>query len=83
MYTVFALHYAHSYDRGNKATPMVDDSQSLDFPGEKQPVYWDFLCFSFVISMTAQVSDVQVTSHSEALSLSAQVDRLNYQWAET
>lgn len=64
MHTVFALHYAHSYYRDNRATPTIDDSQGLDFPGEKQPVYWDFLYFSFVIGMTAQVSDVQVTSSS-------------------
>ena len=34
----------------------------LDFPGELDPDYFDFLYFSFVIGMTSQVSDVQVTS---------------------
>ena len=33
----------------------------LDFPGEKHPNYIDFAYFSFVIGMTFQVSDVQVT----------------------
>jgi uncharacterized membrane protein len=28
------------------------------------PDYWDFLYFSFVIGMTCQVSDVQVTSRA-------------------
>ena len=64
MHTVFALHYAHRYYRDNRATPEVDDSEGLDFPQEPQPDYWDFLYFSFVIGMTFQVSDVQVTSRS-------------------
>lgn len=64
VHTVFALHYAHKYYRDNRATLMVDDSEGLDFPMEKQPDYWDFLYFSFVIGMTFQVSDVQITSRS-------------------
>ena len=35
----------------------------LAFPGdEKEPDYWDFVYFSFVIGMTSQVSDVGITS---------------------
>jgi uncharacterized membrane protein len=34
----------------------------LDFPGEEKPDYLDFAYFSFVIGMTFQVSDVQVTA---------------------
>ena len=33
----------------------------LVFPGKEKPVYMDFVYFSFVIGMTFQVSDVQVT----------------------
>jgi len=62
MHTVFALHYAHRYYHDNRATPIVDDSEGLDFPKEKQPDYWDFLYFSFVVGMTFQVSDVEITS---------------------
>jgi uncharacterized membrane protein len=29
-----------------------------------EPDYWDFLYFSFVIGMTSQVSDVNVTSRT-------------------
>jgi uncharacterized membrane protein len=54
IHTTFALHYAHDYYRGAKAG-------GLAFPGEDQPDYWDFVYFSFVIGMTAQVSDVGVT----------------------
>ena len=56
-HTVFAVHYAHDYfnDLTENRPP------GLDFPSERDdPDYWDFLYFSFVIGMTAQVSDVQV-----------------------
>jgi uncharacterized membrane protein len=57
VHTAFALHYAHDYYRGPK-------SGGLQFPsGEKSDHadYWDFVYFSFVIGMTAQVSDVGIT----------------------
>ncbi|HVB17815.1 MAG TPA: DUF1345 domain-containing protein [Stellaceae bacterium] len=56
-HTIFAVHYAHGYfnDLAENRPP------GLDFPGEHDdPDYWDFLYFSFVVGMTAQVSDVQV-----------------------
>ena len=56
-HTVFAIHYAHDYfnDLAENRPP------GLDFPSEKDdPDYWDFLYFSFVIGMTAQVADVKV-----------------------
>jgi len=36
----------------------------LNFPGDQDPDYWDFLYFSLVIGMTSQVSDVAITSRS-------------------
>ncbi|HAP11054.1 MAG TPA: DUF1345 domain-containing protein, partial [Afipia sp.] len=54
IHTTFALHYAHDFYRGAKAG-------GLSFPGGGDPDYWDFVYFSFVIGMTAQVSDVGVT----------------------
>ena len=54
IHTTFALHYAHEYYRGPKAGGMA-------FPGGSEPDYWDFVYFSFVIGMTAQVSDVGIT----------------------
>lgn len=57
VHTTFALHYAHDYYRGAKPS-------GLQFPsGDKtdQADYWDFVYFSFVIGMTAQVSDVGIT----------------------
>ncbi|WP_375158263.1 DUF1345 domain-containing protein [Bradyrhizobium sp. RDT46] len=57
VHTTFALHYAHDYYRST--TP-----GGLQFPsGDKDDHadYWDFVYFSFVIGMTAQVSDVGIT----------------------
>ena len=57
VHTTFALHYAHEYYRGTKPGglqfPSGDQHESAD--------YWDFVYFSFVIGMTAQVSDVGIT----------------------
>ena len=61
VHTIFAQHYAHTYYQGDK-TLVERKSTGLDFPGEIEPDYWDFLYFSFVIGMTGQVSDVNVTS---------------------
>ena len=57
VHTTFALHYAHDYYRGGKPGglqfPSGDERDHAD--------YWDFVYFSFVIGMTAQVSDVGIT----------------------
>lgn len=58
-HTVVAFHYMNLfYDRheGGK------DAGGLNFPGTPEPRAWDFLYYSFVVGMTAQVSDVQVES---------------------
>ena len=59
-HTSFALHYAHTY----YGDPDKDGSENhgLDFPGKEEPDYWDFLYYSFVVGMTCQVSDVQVST---------------------
>jgi uncharacterized membrane protein len=58
VHTAFALHYAHDYYRGSKPGglqfPSGDEHDHAD--------YWDFVYFSFVIGMTAQVSDVGITA---------------------
>ncbi|HEY0235304.1 MAG TPA: DUF1345 domain-containing protein [Afipia sp.] len=54
IHTTFALHYAHEYFRGGEVG-------GLNFPGGGDPDYWDFVYFSFVIGMTAQVSDVGIS----------------------
>jgi uncharacterized membrane protein len=61
VHTIFAQHYAHTYYGVNRGLSECK-SDGLDFPGEIEPDYWDFLYFSFVVGMTSQVSDVSVTS---------------------
>jgi uncharacterized membrane protein len=60
IHLIFAFHYAHEFygeaKNGHKG--------GLVFPSDDRPEYWDFVYFSFVIGMTFQVSDVQVTSKS-------------------
>jgi uncharacterized membrane protein len=56
-HTIFALHYAHEYYDENDGK-----GGGMQFPGdEPEPDYWDFMYFSFVIGMCAQVSDVTVS----------------------
>ena len=42
----------------------ITKAGGLAFPEDIEPDYWDFLYFSFVIGMTSQVSDIQITSRS-------------------
>lgn len=61
LHTVIAFHYAHLFygqaktDGGKRV-----DIGGLAFPGGGSPTVVDFLYYSFVVAMTAQVSDVQV-----------------------
>ena len=58
MHWIFALHYAREFygASGDKR------AGGLVFPGNQEPDYWDFFYYSLVVAMTAQVSDVQITS---------------------
>ena len=57
---VYALHYAHLfYGEDNDG---AGDAGGLDFPGTKEPDYWDFLYFSYTLGMTFQTSDVTLSS---------------------
>lgn len=58
MNTIFALHYAHQY-YGDDARRRARGG--LKFPNDGDPDYWDFVYFAFVLGMTFQVSDVEVT----------------------
>ncbi|HQT75816.1 MAG TPA: DUF1345 domain-containing protein [Rhodopila sp.] len=58
-HVTFAYRYAHEfYERQEDGT--LD--HGLEFPGEPQPDYLDFMYFALVLGMTFQVSDVQITS---------------------
>jgi uncharacterized membrane protein len=54
--TLYAIHYAHlAY-----MNPDVGES-GFDFPGTKEPNYWDFVYFAFTCGMAFATSDVQIT----------------------
>ena len=61
VHTIFTFHYAHLFydtDKANKANL----KKGLAFPCEENPDYLDFAYFSFIVGMTFQVSDVEVTT---------------------
>lgn len=68
LHTIAAFHYAHLFYAASDGDSLLSpdtaprdrDAGGLNFPGEGDPGAWDFLYFSFVIGMTAQVSDVTV-----------------------
>jgi uncharacterized membrane protein len=55
---IYALHYAHMFYGEAKGK----DAGGVQFPDTKEPDYWDFLYFSTCLSMTFQVSDMDITS---------------------
>jgi uncharacterized membrane protein len=61
IHTIFTLRYAHIFYDDDEDKPDIH-AAGLEFPGDKKPDYLDFAYFSFVLGMTFQVSDVQVTS---------------------
>lgn len=62
IHTLFALRYAHYYYEDAREVARHEIEGGMLFPEEANPDYLDFAYFSFVIGMTAQVSDVQITS---------------------
>ncbi|WP_158828210.1 DUF1345 domain-containing protein [Mucilaginibacter lacusdianchii] len=62
VHTVFTLRYAHIYYDTTTDQGGVKPACGLQFPAEPEPDYMDFVYFSFVIGMTFQVSDVEISS---------------------
>ncbi|OOQ59342.1 DUF1345 domain-containing protein [Mucilaginibacter pedocola] len=61
VHTVYTMRYAHLYY--DTSTAKDSTKGGLEFPKDiTDPDYMDFVYFSFVIGMTFQVSDVQITS---------------------
>lgn len=60
LHTIFTLRYAHLYYDDDDEVP-EKEARGLIIPQEENPDYMDFAYFSFVIGMTFQVSDIQVT----------------------
>lgn len=62
VHTIFTLHYANFYYADIEHNQKKKKPGGLEFPNENSPDYLDFTYFAFVIGMTFQVSDVQITS---------------------
>lgn len=66
VHTMFAMHFAHRYWEPTSIADAPSGTHKprggLEFPGTDEPEGWDFLYFGFVIGMTAQTSDVQITA---------------------
>jgi uncharacterized membrane protein len=63
LHTIMSFHYAHLfYAPPGKDGAKAPHTGGLEFPKSDEPSMSDFLYFSFVVGMTAQTSDVDVTS---------------------
>lgn len=63
MQLIFALHYAHGYYAAGPAAKNPGAvAGGLDFPGDEDPDYWDFVHFSVVIGVACQTADIAFTS---------------------
>jgi uncharacterized membrane protein len=62
VHTVFGLRYAHLFYGDSDEPNQNRHAGGLIFPGERPPDYFDFAYYAFVVGMTCQVSDVQITS---------------------
>ena len=61
VHTMMSLHYAHIFYCSCEEAGH-GHGEGVTFPDEIKPDFLDFAYFSFVIGMTCQVSDVQITS---------------------
>jgi uncharacterized membrane protein len=55
VHTMFTLHYADMYYSAVEGTP------PLSFPETREPLFWDFVYFSFTIGVACQTADVATT----------------------
>lgn len=62
VHTVYGFRYAHAFYGDSDEPGANRHAGGLIFPGNRPPDYFDFAYFSFVVGMTCQVSDVQITS---------------------
>ena len=61
IHAMVAFHYANLY-----YAPEEDgDAGGLEFPKTPEPGLWDFLYYAYVVGMTAQVSDVDVSREEQ------------------
>lgn len=62
VHTIFAFRYAHMFYDTDNDDGSKKPKGGLEFPGgEKNPDFLDFVYFSYVLGMTFQVSDVEIS----------------------
>jgi len=64
IHTVFTIRYAHlfyTYPTREEQAAGADHHGGLEFPATPHPDFLDFAYFSFVLGMTFQVADVNIT----------------------
>lgn len=71
VHSLFTIRYAHLYyDFSKTDDPENECAGGLSFPGDKQPDFLDFAYFSFILAMTFQTADVNITGrHIRRLAL--------------
>ncbi|TCR81587.1 DUF1345 domain-containing protein [Rhizobium sp. BK376] len=57
LHTLFTTHYAHRFYADPGAKPAIIFPEHID-----EPIYWDFLYFSFIIGVAAQTADVAIAT---------------------
>lgn len=62
VHTIFSMRYAHMFYSTNPDGAGKKPLGGLQFPGDEEPDYLDFVYFSFVLGTTFQVSDVEISS---------------------
>jgi uncharacterized membrane protein len=62
VHTIFTMRYAHLFYSTNPDDAGKKPMGGLQFPGNEEPDYLDFVYFSFVLGTTFQVSDVEISS---------------------
>ncbi len=65
IHTVFTIRYAHlfyTYPTREEQAAGADHHGGLEFPATPHPDFLDFAYFSFVLGMTFQVADVNITA---------------------
>lgn len=62
VHSTFTMRYAHLFYGDTEEKNAKKTKGGLDFPGDEEPDFLDFAYYSFVIGMTFQVSDVEVSS---------------------
>lgn len=59
LHTLFTIHYAHRYYAASRKGEGLKFAEPVE-----EPIYWDFLYFSFTIGVAAQTADIGISTVS-------------------